>query len=87
MTLDDYRIKCRWSKAEMARQARIDIATLGRAMRGTPVSLDTARKLASAISEELVVSLLSVGTRRNKHNSQKLPDRPNMISEGSRHCW
>lgn len=53
MTLDDYRIKCRWSKAEMARQARIDIATLGRAMRGTPVSLDTARKLASAISEGL----------------------------------
>jgi transcriptional regulator with XRE-family HTH domain len=53
MNLDDYRIKCRWSKAEMARQARIDIATLGRAMKGTPVSLDTARKLASAISENL----------------------------------
>src|SRR6266699_27988 len=34
-----------------------------------------------------VVSLLSVGTRRNKHNIQKLPDRPNMIGEGSRHSW
>ena len=53
MTLDDYRIECRWSKAELARQARIDIATLNRAMKGTPVSLDTARKLASAISEGL----------------------------------
>jgi len=53
MKLDDYRIKCRWSKAEMARQAKIDIATFNRAMKGTPVSLDTARKLASAISERL----------------------------------
>jgi len=34
-----------------------------------------------------LVSLLSVGTKRNKHNSQKFPDRPNMISEGSRHSW
>jgi transcriptional regulator with XRE-family HTH domain len=53
MTLDDYRIECRWSKAEMARQAGIDASTLNRAMRGIPVSLDTARKLASAISERL----------------------------------
>lgn len=51
MTLEDYRIKCRWSKNELARQARIDINTLNRAMRGIPVSLDTAKKLASAISE------------------------------------
>jgi len=53
MTLDDYRIACRWSKAEMARQAKVDVATVKRAMKGTPVSLDTARKLASAISEGL----------------------------------
>jgi len=53
MTLDDYRISCRWSKAEMARQAGIDASTLNRAMRGIPVSRDTARKLASAISERL----------------------------------
>jgi len=53
MILDDYRINCRWSKAEMARQAGIDASTLNRAMRGIPVSLDTAKKLASAISERL----------------------------------
>lgn len=53
MTLEDYRIKCRWSKNELARQARIDINTLNRAMKGIPVSLDTAKKLASAISEYL----------------------------------
>ena len=53
MTLDDYRIKCRWSKAELARQARIDTNTLNRAINGIPVSSDTARKLASAISEGL----------------------------------
>jgi transcriptional regulator with XRE-family HTH domain len=53
MILDDYRINCRWSKAEMARQAGIDASTLNRAMRGIPVSLDTAKKLASTISERL----------------------------------
>lgn len=53
MTLDDYRIECRWSKAEMARQARIDTNTLNRAINGIPVSSDTARKLASAISKSL----------------------------------
>ena len=53
MTLDDYRIECRWSKAEMARQARIDTNTLNRAINGIPVSSDTARKLASAISQSL----------------------------------
>jgi transcriptional regulator with XRE-family HTH domain len=57
MTLDDYRIKCRWSKNELARQARIDINTLNRAMKGIPVSLDTAKKLASAISEGLGSSI------------------------------
>jgi DNA-binding XRE family transcriptional regulator len=53
MTLDDLRIECRWSKAEMARQARIDTNTLNRAINGIPVSSDTARKLASAISQGL----------------------------------
>ena len=53
MTLDDYRIACRWSKNEMARQARIDTSTLNRAFKGIPVSSDTARKLARAISDEL----------------------------------
>ena len=57
MTLEDYRIKCRWSKNELARQARVDINTLNRAVKGIPVSLDTAKKLASAISECLGVSV------------------------------
>ena len=57
MTLEDYRIKCRWSKAEMARQARIDTNTLNRAINGIPVSSDTARKLASAISKGLGYSI------------------------------
>jgi transcriptional regulator with XRE-family HTH domain len=57
MTLDDYRIECRWSKAELARQARIDVATLKRAIKGIPISLDTARKLASAVSAGLGYSV------------------------------
>jgi plasmid maintenance system antidote protein VapI len=60
MTLDDFRIECRWSKAEMARQARIDTNTLNRAINGIPVSSDTARKLASAISKGLGRSI-SIG--------------------------
>lgn len=53
MTLDDYRIECRWSKHEMARQASIDVNTLNRAINGIPVSSNTARKLASAVSGKL----------------------------------
>lgn len=53
MTLDEYRIECGWSKAEMARQARIDINTLNRALDGEIVSAGTANKLARAISKEL----------------------------------
>jgi hypothetical protein len=53
MTLDDYRIECRWSKHEMARQASIDVNTLNRAINGIPVSSNTARKLASAVSSKL----------------------------------
>src|SRR5437588_1729543 len=34
-----------------------------------------------------MVSLLSVGMERNKHDSQKLLDRPNMISEACSHGW
>jgi len=57
MTLDDYRIECRWSKHEMARQANIDVNTLNRAINGIPVSLNTARKLASAVSGKLGCSI------------------------------
>jgi transcriptional regulator with XRE-family HTH domain len=53
MNLEDYRIECGWSKNEMARQARIDVNTLNRAMNGESVSSNTAKKLALAISKEI----------------------------------
>jgi transcriptional regulator with XRE-family HTH domain len=53
MTLDYYRIECGWSKNEMARQARIDVNTLNRAMSGESISLNTAQKLSHAISKAL----------------------------------
>ncbi len=53
MNLDGYRIECGWSKAQMARQADIDINTLNRALGGETVSSGTANKIARAISREL----------------------------------
>jgi transcriptional regulator with XRE-family HTH domain len=53
MTLEDYRIECTWSKNEMARQAGMDLNTLNRALSGKTVSINTAGKLASAISKKL----------------------------------
>lgn len=53
MTLEDYRIECAWSKNEMAREAKMDITTLNRAINGEYVSLSTAGKLATAISRKL----------------------------------
>jgi len=40
-------------KRKWQRQARIDTNTLNRAINGIPVSSDTARQLATAISEGL----------------------------------
>lgn len=53
MTLEDYRLLCGWSKNEMARQAKMDFNTLQKAMNGEPVSINTANKLARALSAEL----------------------------------
>jgi transcriptional regulator with XRE-family HTH domain len=53
MTLDDYRIECAWSQAEMARNAKIDPNTLRRALSGESISANTANKLAHAIGKEL----------------------------------
>jgi DNA-binding XRE family transcriptional regulator len=53
MTLEEYRIECGWSQAEMSRQARVDVNTIRRAIAGEKVSLNTAAKLAKAISKEL----------------------------------
>jgi transcriptional regulator with XRE-family HTH domain len=53
MTLEEYRVVCGWSRNEMARQVGTDTNTLGRALRGVPISLATADKLATAISKKL----------------------------------
>ena len=54
MTLEDYRLRCGWSKNEMARQAGMDFTTLQKALKGEePISQNTAHKLASAISRHL----------------------------------
>ena len=53
MTLEDYRAQFGWSKAEMARQARVDINTLNKALDGEAVSVNSANKIARAISREL----------------------------------
>jgi DNA-binding XRE family transcriptional regulator len=53
MTLEDYRIECTWSKNEMARQAGMDLNTLNRAISGKNISINTAGKLARAISKKL----------------------------------
>lgn len=53
MTLEDYRKACGWSKNELAHRADMDSNTVTKAMRGGPVSMKTASKLAKAISAEL----------------------------------
>lgn len=53
MTLEDYRLLCGWSKNEMARMAKMDFNTLQKAMSGESVSINTANKLARALSTEL----------------------------------
>jgi len=53
MTLEDLRIECGWSKLELAREARIDFNTLQRAVTGEVVTLNSAAKIARAISQRL----------------------------------
>jgi len=53
MTLEEYRLLCGWSKNEMARKASMDFNTLQKAMNGEAVSINTANKLARALSTEL----------------------------------
>jgi transcriptional regulator with XRE-family HTH domain len=53
MTIEDYRIKLGWSKAELAKRADIDTNTLNRAINGIPVYKHTAGKIASALSQGL----------------------------------
>jgi hypothetical protein len=53
MNLEEYRIACGWSKHAMAREAKMDFNTLNRAINGEHVSLGTADKIATAISQKL----------------------------------
>ncbi len=53
MTLEDYRLECQWSKNELARQSGLDFGTTNRAINGSSISLNTANKLAHALSRQL----------------------------------
>jgi transcriptional regulator with XRE-family HTH domain len=50
MTLNDYRIKLGWSRAQLAREAGIDVRTVREAISGKPIYTATAGKIAKAIS-------------------------------------
>jgi transcriptional regulator with XRE-family HTH domain len=52
-TLEDYRLRCGWSRNQMAREANIDGNTLLKAFRGQSISIATADKIATAISRKL----------------------------------
>ncbi len=52
-TLEDYRLRCWWSRNEMARQAGTDASTVAKALRGDLISIATAHKLATAISKAI----------------------------------
>lgn len=53
MTLEQYRIECQWSQNQLARQSRVDVNTIRRAIAGGIVSTNTANKIAVALSREL----------------------------------
>lgn len=53
MTLEEYRLQCRWSISHLARKAELDYGTAKKALDGGSISKNTANKLALAISEGL----------------------------------
>jgi len=53
MTLEDLRLESGLSKHELARQSGIDFNTLQRAITGEVISLNTANKVARALSRIL----------------------------------
>ena len=53
MTLEEYRLQCRWSINQLARKSELDFTTTKKALTGGSISHNTANKLASAISEGL----------------------------------
>ncbi len=52
-TLENLRLECQWSKNELARQSGLDFGTTNKAINGRPVSLNTANKLAHALTKGL----------------------------------
>jgi transcriptional regulator with XRE-family HTH domain len=53
MTLEEMRLECGWSKLELAREAKVDFNTLQRALTGETITLNSAAKIARAISRGL----------------------------------
>lgn len=53
MTLEELRLECGLSKHELARQSGIDFNTVQRAITGEVISLNTANKIARALSKVL----------------------------------
>ena len=53
MTLDDYRVKLGWTKAELARRADLREGTIRDAERGKSILKATAGKIARALSQGL----------------------------------
>jgi hypothetical protein len=53
MTLEEMRLECGLSKLELAREARVDFNTLQRALTGEIITLNSAAKIARAISQKL----------------------------------
>jgi len=53
MTLEDLRLESGLSKRELARQSGVDFNTVQRAVTGEVISLNTAAKIARALSRAL----------------------------------
>jgi hypothetical protein len=53
MTLEEMRLECGLSKLELAREARVDFNTLQRAITGEVITLNSASRIARAISQKL----------------------------------
>lgn len=53
MTIEEFRVKLGWSKAQLAREAKIDVGTLNDAISGKRIYKATAGKIANAISQGL----------------------------------
>ena len=53
MSLEDYRVKLGWSKAKLAREAKISVGTVIDAEKGKNIYKATAGKIANALSQGL----------------------------------